>query len=167
MKSKLLFISLFAMMPAFAFGQTIQQCKLDLSGYPLSKVSSQQTVSPHNGKYLRANGEFKTLVVFISYQSDPINVPGWPQGQDPENLNTILSSSPTNIPSHEESLSHFFNVNSGSLFKQNGGEFKVYGDAVHVILPYSSTAYSYQTDIRNGLIQVDALVDYSDYDKAS
>lgn len=163
MKSKLFLISLMSMISAFASGQNIQQCKLDLTGYPMSKLS-QQTVTPHNGKYLRANGEFKTLVVFISFQTDPTNVPDWPQGQDPENLNTILSSSPTNIPSNKESLSHFFNVNSGSEFKQNGGEFKVYGDAVHVTLPYSSTAHSYQTDIRNGLIAADNLVDYSDYD---
>lgn len=77
MNSKLFFIILLSMIPVFAFGQTIQQCKLDLTGYPMAKVS-QQTVTPHNGKYLRANGEFKTLVVFISYQSDPINVTDWP-----------------------------------------------------------------------------------------
>jgi hypothetical protein len=96
MKSKWFLISVVTMLPAFVFGQAIQQCKLDLSGYPMSKVS-QQTVTPHNGKYLRANGELKTLVVFISYQSDPTNVPDWTQGQDPENLRR-LNAGPLGVP---------------------------------------------------------------------
>ena len=158
---RILVISIMTFFSTYSYAQENQFCAVDTSGYDLT---INQNVTPHNGRYLRANGQYETLVVFISYQNDNEVINGWPQGSDPENINTILSSSPSNIPANKESLSHYFNIASGSEYNSNGGLFKMYGEAVHVTLPYSSTSYNYSTDIRNGLIAADAIVDYSNYD---